>query len=128
MGGTSKQGLTHITPDVEALKEVKGKTLPFSLTPEDYTFFQSRADENFKNKVKIQLFKKLDKAPNEQKELIVGTVDGVFDYIKARNEGRLLSFDDCFTLSLLVILWGNSTREILKGPVMNEPLLQLAIE
>ena len=67
--------LTYITPDIEALKEVEEQIPPFYLAPEDHEFFQSRADENFKNKIKIQLFEKLDKAPDAQKELITGTVD-----------------------------------------------------
>lgn len=117
--------LTHVAPDTSALKKDPEHVPPFGLTPEDHAFFQSRADENFKNKIKLRLFEKLDKAPDEQKERIVETVDGAFNYIKARNGGALVNLDDCFTLSLLAILWGNAAGAILKGPVLNEPLVPI---
>ncbi|MFV0488853.1 MAG: DUF4123 domain-containing protein [Vibrio fluvialis] len=117
--------LTHIKPDVAALKKIGKPVSAFALDEDDHEFFQMQVNARFKNNIQLQLHQKLAIAPDEKKELISGTVDGAFKYIQARNGGAYITKADCFTLSLLVILWGNVAGTILKGPLLNEPLLPI---
>lgn len=118
--------LTHIMPDIAALKTDREKIPPFSLTSEDHAFFQAFMDEQFRNKVKNRLLEKLNNAPKKQRGLVSTTVDTIFSYIKERNNGAFLELEDCFTLALLVILWGDTAEVILKGPLLNDPLIPIS--
>ncbi|WP_417842457.1 DUF4123 domain-containing protein [Thalassospira sp.] len=119
--------LTHFMPKVEDLKISQEKVSSFALTAEDHAFFQSLIDERFKNRVKARLLKKMENAPDDKKQQIPRTVEMVFKYIQERNGGSLIDADDCFTLSFLAILWGNATDAILKGQLMNDPLLLISL-
>lgn len=121
-----KGTLTHFAPNIDAIRSTLEHTTPFSLTPEDHAYFQSCVDVRFKAEICSRLTRKLGDFPNVDAAFTERTVNGAYEYIKHRSRGAPVSHDDCFTLSLLAILWGPNTKAILRGPVLNQPLLGIS--
>lgn len=117
--------ITWVRPDLEALTQDGSRMTPFGLKQVDFDFFQSQIDRRLKAEVVAKLNIQLADAPIEQKHEIAGIVDGTFQFIRERSGGSPIKADACFSLALLVIIWGEMASDILHGPLFSERLLPI---
>lgn len=121
-----KNDVTAIFPEVEKINHARKVASPYKMDGEDHEFFQNFLDIKLKNKIKNKLLEKFSGAPEGKKETIPSIVDSAFDYVSSRSVKGEVYYNDCLSLSILILLLGDASAPVLNGYFMNERLCSMS--
>lgn len=121
-----KNVVTAIFPEVKKLNHARNIASPYKMDGEDHEFFQNFSDVRLKNKIKSRLLEKINNTPEEKKEMVPSIVDSAFDYVSSRSGKGEVYYNDCLSLSLLILLLGDASAPVLNGSFMNERLCSMS--
>lgn len=114
-----------LRPSLNSLPQLSIMKEAFAFNKADFTFFQSQIDLRLKKEVAARLNFELADAPNTMRFKIIDVVEVAFKFIKERSDRRPITSDACFSLSFLIIIWGDFASAVLSGPIFSERLLPI---
>lgn len=93
---------------------------------QDLDWIQDSQNRVFRSQVKGEVISRLSCYRQDIEEVSREAVDRSFAYLVNNSTSRIVGFDDCVQLSILLLLLGDDADAVLNGPVMSNSLVGIS--